>query len=151
MGEQGKPIHRRRSTAAALACCLVVTLALLAMLGCGGEPVREPSGAGAGLSETARAGEKLFNSKCATCHGVGGVGTEQGPPLVHKIYAPGHHPDFSFRNAAFEGVRAHHWDFGDMPPVPGVTADDVDKIICYVRETQRASGIYEGDGPPEAC
>ena len=137
----------------ALGGWLVVTLALLALLGCGGEPARESSGAGAGggVSETAAAGEKLFNTKCATCHGVGGVGSEQGPPLMHKIYAPGHHPDFSFRNAAFDGVRAHHWNFGDMLPVPGVTADDVDKIICYVRETQRANGIYEGDGPPEAC
>ena len=144
--------RNRRSPLAASALALAVALALLAMLGCGGEPAREPSDAGAaGLSETARAGEKLFNANCSTCHGVGGVGTDQGPPLVHKIYEPGHHPDFSFRNAALKGVRSHHWDFGDMPPVPGVTPDEVDKIICYVRQTQQANGIYEGDGPPAAC
>ena len=32
-----------------------------------------------------------------------------------------------------------------MPPQPGVSEDDVEKIICYIRELQVAGGIYEGD------
>ena len=29
-------------------------------------------------------GEGKFAANCAACHGVRGVGTKQGPPLVHK-------------------------------------------------------------------
>ena len=71
------------------------------------------------LSEPAVAGQQVFNTTCVLCHGVNAAGTNQGPPLVHKIYEPGHHADFSFRNAVSNGVPAHHWNFGNMPPVPG--------------------------------
>lgn len=64
-----------------------------------------------------------------------------GPPLVHKIYEPSHHGDAAFQVAAAQGVRAHHWRFGNMPPQDGVTAGDVTAIIAYVRELQRANGI----------
>ena len=40
------------------------------------------------------------------------------------------------------GARAHHWKFGDMAPVPGVTPDDVAHITAYVREQQRRVGIH---------
>lgn len=40
-----------------------------------------------------------------------------------------------------ENARAHHWRFGDMPPVPGVTPDDVAHITAYVRMHQRRAGI----------
>jgi hypothetical protein len=38
-------------------------------------------------------------------------------------------------------VRAHHWNFGSMPPVSGVSDDDVATITAFVREVQRANGI----------
>ena len=81
------------------------------------------------------------------CHGAGAAGTQAGPPLVHRIYYPGHHPDISFRNAVKNGVISHHWEFGHMPPQPGVSDDEIEKIICYVRELQIAGGIYEGEAP----
>jgi hypothetical protein len=37
--------------------------------------------------------------------------------------------------------RAHHWKFGDMAPVPGLTPDDVAQITAYVRLEQRKAGI----------
>jgi len=39
-------------------------------------------------------------------------------------------------------VRAHHWNFGNMPPAEGVSDEDVIKITRYVRELQKANGIY---------
>jgi len=39
------------------------------------------------------------------------------------------------------GVRAHHWSFGNMPAVEGLTRADVKMIIAYIRELQRANGI----------
>jgi mono/diheme cytochrome c family protein len=86
-------------------------------------------------------GQAKFAAHCARCHGDGGVGTAQGPPLVHKIYEPNHHGDQAFQRAASSGVRAHHWNFGDMPKVEGVTTDDVSEIIRYVRWLQRQAGI----------
>ncbi|TCD13725.1 c-type cytochrome [Oricola cellulosilytica] len=93
------------------------------------------------LTETAQAGEYLFNSNCATCHGVNAAGTESAPPLVNDIYNPGHHSDESFYSAVANGVPAHHWPFGNMPRQPQVSEQQVAKIIAYVRELQAENGI----------
>ena len=95
------------------------------------------------LTAAAQQGRQLFNANCAQCHGRNAAGQNGvAPPLVHKIYEPNHHADISFRRAAKFGVRAHHWRFGNMPPIEGVKDDDVDKIVAYVRELQRANGIH---------
>lgn len=103
------------------------------------------------LSEKAQAGEIAFNANCALCHGANASGTNLGPPLVHKIYEPNHHQDFSFRSAVQNGVQAHHWQFGNMPPAPQVAEDDIERIICYVRELQRANGIFDDERGLAAC
>lgn len=87
-------------------------------------------------------GQTKFTANCAACHGAGGIGTSQGPPLVHKIYEPNHHGDAAFQRAAANGVKAHHWEFGNMPKIEGVTPEDVDQIIKYVRWLQKQAGIF---------
>ncbi len=134
---------------------LIIILAALVLAGCSGAAAPQYDDDGGGntaspairiptLSAKAQAGAVAFNSNCVLCHGVNAAGTNQGPPLVHKIYEPGHHQDFAFRNAVRNGVMAHHWQFGNMPPVPGISDDDIAQIICYVRELQQANGIFEG-------
>jgi mono/diheme cytochrome c family protein len=86
-------------------------------------------------------GERLFNDNCARCHGARAAGTDAGPPLVHRVYEPSHHADFAFQRAVAQGVPAHHWRFGNMPPVPGVDEAAVERIIGYVRWLQRGAGI----------
>jgi mono/diheme cytochrome c family protein len=93
------------------------------------------------LSKTAQLGEALFNKNCATCHGDRAAGTDKGPPFVNDIYNPGHHSDEAFFFAAQNGVRQHHWPFGDMPAQHQVDKEDIAKIIAYVRELQVANGI----------
>ncbi|PLX34435.1 MAG: cytochrome C [Hyphomicrobiales bacterium] len=93
------------------------------------------------LSRAAKEGEIIFNASCASCHGVNASGTESGPPLIHKIYEPSHHGDAAFLMAPKRGVRAHHWPYGNMPPVEGITDQHTRKIVRYVRELQRANGI----------
>ena len=94
------------------------------------------------LSENAQIGKIGFEAKCAACHGINAAGQDGvAPPLVHIIYEPSHHGDDSFQRAAAQGVRGHHWPFGDMPQVEGVTPADVTMIVAYIRELQQANGI----------
>ena len=87
-------------------------------------------------------GERFFAERCVSCHGEAALGTDVGPPLVHIYYEPNHHGDAAFVFAAERGVRAHHWNFGDMPPVPGVSRIEVMEIVAYVRWLQREAGVY---------
>ena len=135
------PVRSRRTGWLAAGCALLVA----ALIGTGAwwfhraaaEAVVIPE-----LSDRARAGARLFAASCAVCHGENATGTEQGPPLLPKIYEPGHHPDRLFQRAVSHGGMSHHWPFGHMPPVPGLSRKDVSKIIAFVRELQRANGIY---------
>lgn len=121
----------------------LVVLALSATPACSQNGV-EPQGAGTLASAPAefREGERKFNANCSTCHGIGGVGTTQGPPFLHKVYEPNHHGDAAFQRAATNGVKAHHWQFGDMPKIDAVKPGDVDEIVKYVRWLQKQAGIF---------
>jgi len=88
------------------------------------------------------AGKERFDASCAMCHGEAALGTAQGPPLIHMYYEPNHHADMAFMSAIGRGVPQHHWNFGDMPPVPGLGPADVDQIVGYVRWLQREAGVY---------
>jgi len=95
------------------------------------------------LNGNAVIGQNAYESACAACHGPNAAGTKGvAPPLIHRIYEPGHHADESFQRAVANGVRSHHWQFGDMPPVSGLTRGDVIMIIAYIRELQQANGIH---------
>jgi mono/diheme cytochrome c family protein len=86
-------------------------------------------------------GQTLFIAHCAVCHGAEALGTDQGPPLIHRIYEPSHHSDLAFYRAIALGVHQHHWEFGNMPPVPAVSGEDAAHIIAWIRQRQRAAGI----------
>lgn len=95
------------------------------------------------LSQNAQIGKQAFEAKCASCHGTNAAGQDGvAPPLVHIIYEPGHHGDETFQRAAAMGVRAHHWPFGNMPAIEGITQGDIKMVTAYIRELQRANGIY---------
>ena len=102
---------------------------------------RSPLSAEARFRPELQAGEAKFNAHCSACHGPQATGTQQGPPLVHKIYEPNHHGDAAFLRAAEFGVKAHHWEFGNMPKIDAVTPADVEQIIRYIRWLQRQAGI----------
>ncbi len=94
------------------------------------------------IEGNAAIGQRIFETACSACHGPNAVGVEgAGPPLIHKIYEPSHHADEAFQRAVAMGVRSHHWRFGNMPPVAGLTRGDVVMVINYIREIQRANGI----------
>jgi mono/diheme cytochrome c family protein len=101
-----------------------------------------PQAAAGSAPAELRDGEQKFTANCSACHGAGGVGTKQGPPLVHKVYEPNHHGDVAFLRAAANGVKSHHWQFGDMPKIDAVKPEDVEQIVKYVRWLQKQAGIF---------
>jgi len=93
------------------------------------------------LSPVALQGQQAFDRHCAACHGSRAQGSPAGPPLVHGVYRSAHHADVAFTLAVRRGVVAHHWRFGDMPPMPAVSEPEIGAITRYVRELQRSNGI----------
>ena len=115
-----------------LAGALAVTAASLGIAACGSGdtgPTQDSAGA------------DLYSANCASCHGSDLRGTDRGPSHLSIVYEPSHHGDEAFRSAVDVGSKQHHWDFGDMPPVDGLDADEVDEIIEYVRATQEEKGL----------
>lgn len=95
------------------------------------------------LTSEARLGQVAFETVCADCHGINAAGQNGvAPPLVHIIYEPNHHGDGSFLSAVRNGVQSHHWSFGNMPVIDGLTNGDVRAITQYIRELQRENGIF---------
>lgn len=128
---------------------LIVICGPTALVGCGGTDGLELDDATRARLEQAAAaapdgvanGKALFAENCSVCHGQAADGTDLGPPLAHMIYRPNHHADVAFTIAVRIGVRAHHWRFGDMGPLPHVTDDMTREITTYVRWLQREVGI----------
>ena len=87
-------------------------------------------------------GQMLYERYCSSCHGLQLDGTDKGPPLVHPFYKPSHHGDESFYRAALRGARQHHWNFGDMKPVAGMTPEKMDRLVPYVRYYQQQKKLY---------
>lgn len=86
-------------------------------------------------------GEAVYQQSCASCHGSDLRGTDKGPSHLSQVYEPGHHPDAAFRSAIENGAQAHHWDFGDMAPVPGLNDDEINAVIAFIRHQQQAQGF----------
>ncbi len=139
------PEGRHPATVASL---LIVFAALLALVACGETSTSYDSApqaiaGSADLSETARQGKTIFDANCAQCHGPEASGTNLGPTFIDRIYHPGHHGDAAFHLAVLRGVRQHHWNFGNMLPVPGISETEVSKVICYVRHLQRTNNVFK--------
>ena len=95
------------------------------------------------FSESAKLGQKVFNRACAKCHGINAGGGEKAPSLISKAYAPGSHADGAIYFAITRGVRRHHWNLGNMPAQPKIKPDEIKALTAFIRETQKANGIYK--------
>ncbi|HEX9260710.1 MAG TPA: cytochrome c [Acidimicrobiales bacterium] len=109
----------------------VIAGGLAILAGCGGETAVPAQ----------RDGASLYAASCATCHGRDLRGTPLGPSMLSVVYEPSHHSDESFFAAVRNGVVPHHWNFGPMPPVGGLSDDDITAIIAHVRATQNREGF----------
>lgn len=126
---------------------LAVSLILAACTGDGSgaptpTPTPPPAATPAPTAVPILDGGTLFRQTCAVCHGVDLKGTNQGPPFLDRLYHPNHHSDASFRLAVQRGVIAHHWPFGNMPKIEGLSDQQIEAIITYVRDQQQQAGLY---------
>ena len=88
-------------------------------------------------------GGEVYQQYCAECHGVDLRGTDKGPSQLSIVYEPNHHGDYAYRVAIREGTREHHWWFGDMPPVEGISDLEIEKVISFIRAEQERLGFEE--------
>ena len=116
---------------------LVVSLLLVACGSTTAEPAGRPG------SDEATSGAGVYAASCASCHGDDLRGTDKGPSHLSIVYEPNHHGDASFRSAILNGVPQHHWNFGDMEPVEGLSAAEIDAVIAYVRTEQERLGFEQ--------
>lgn len=121
------------------AVAAVAAVAALLVAGCAGNDERS-SGDPASAAQPAD-GEGLYQANCASCHGADLRGTPKGPSHLSVVYEPNHHGDDAFRSAIANGSPQHHWTFGDMPPVEGLSSSEVDAVIAYVRDVQEREGF----------
>lgn len=120
----------------------VAVAGLLALIvnACGGSAVNAPEIPAQDPTLVA-AGDDLYQANCASCHGSDLRGTDQGPSHLSVVYEPNHHGDEAFAFAVEFGVLQHHWPYGPMERVEGLSDEDVEAIIAFVRENQRVHGF----------
>ena len=130
-----------RKNAAWIAVGALVAILAVAVIGFGGNSSDSGTGIPVQDSDLVAAGQVLYQASCASCHGTDLRGTDKGPSHLSVVYEPNHHGDIAFVLAAQNGVRSHHWPFGDMAPVPGLSDGDLEAVVAYVRENQRINGF----------
>ena len=131
----------RPRTRAALASAAITGALVLFAASCGDDtPAADTASSGA-------PGAELYAANCASCHGDDLRGTDRGPSQLSIVYEPSHHPDDSYRSAIENGVRQHHWGFGNMPPISGLQGADVDEIIAFIRAEQQRQGFEPSERP----
>jgi ubiquinol-cytochrome c reductase cytochrome c subunit len=91
--------------------------------------------AGASQAALIRTGSMLYDQHCTSCHGIGGLGTNQGPPLLGVGAAA---VDFYLSTGRMPLADA------TMQPVrerPAFTPPEIDALVAYI------TSLYPG-GPP---
>ena len=68
-------------------------------------------------------------------------GTARGPDLIRQEYGAEAFDDARILRAVSDGAPQRRWHYGAMPPVTSVAGPEVDAIITFLRELQRAQGI----------
>jgi len=134
---QHRTTRSRRTTLRAIALAVVISVVGAA---CGGSPAL-PATIEPQDPELVAVGAVVYEASCAACHGGDLRGTDTGPSLLSVVYEPNRHSDVAISLATQVGTRQHHWGFGAMAPIEGLSDDDVEAIIAFVRETQRTEGF----------
>jgi len=103
-----------------------------------------------GTPATVEAGAKVFADTCSKCHGTGGEGTAQWAPRLH---------DQKFLSAASNafleatvgkgrpGSNMMAWDKEATHTDIGLTTEQVDQVVAFLRSWQTAPGVALDESP----
>lgn len=141
--DRARKAQRNRTLSWAIPVVVVAVAAIVAVLLVATGDSDDPPAPGS--AEQVALGAEVFEQNCATCHGPEAGGGLAGPPLTNELYVPDHHPDSAIRAAVARGVQPHHWDYAAMPPITGLSEDEVDAVIAYIRDVQRQA--WGGETP----
>ena len=86
--------------------------------------------------ENTLSGVYLYDNNCATCHGLKGIGTSQGPSLIESMYFINNFSNKDFLKVFESGSAQKNWEFGPMPPQFQVSKKEAKIILNYVRSFQ---------------
>lgn len=102
----------------------------------------------AGAEETG-AGRKLFESRCAGCHGVDGGGGEHGPNIVDMRARGGGEGGGGRLTRSLQDVIGNGIPDGGMPPSP-LPQPDLDALAGYVGTLRAPASDHPAAGNVEA-
>jgi cytochrome c5 len=135
----------------ALEASLILTLVVAAAYGCaheGGAPATASAAPAADAVAQAEAGGPLYGQFCAKCHGNGGQGTDQAPPVVGPNALPLDPPSTAkMRKTQFHTAK-DVFDFvgANMPPKgPKPTLEQYLEILAF---DLKANGVDLTGKPP---
>lgn len=89
-------------------------------------------------------GQALFADHCNSCHVMGDVPAlkRRAASLIGRRFYHPVTPDGSFFDAVRDGAKDRfNFGMGDMPPIPGVSEDEVREIVKYVRWAQAEEDV----------
>lgn len=116
-------------------------VAALLIIGCSDNDATDPTAPDAAADPAGSVGADVYADSCASCHGADLRGTDKGPSQLSIVYEPNHHPDDAYRSAIANGAPQHHWTFGDMPAVEGLSNEEIEAVIAFIRAEQARQGF----------
>lgn len=129
---------------ALFAACAVVGLS--ATQGWAGDPGSDENTEDAEAAtqdpEAVARGEELFLTSCASCHGEGGVGTDQAPDLRGVGAAAA---DFQLSTGRMPDTNP---DREPTPKPPAFSDEEIDDLVAYVASLGPGPPIPDVDNPP---
>ncbi|MGA8440675.1 MAG: c-type cytochrome [Candidatus Sulfotelmatobacter sp.] len=105
----------------------------------GQNPNRE--GPASGLKLDLR-GKSVFEGKCATCHGLDGLGGEHAPDIIRRPEVKAL-SDAAWLNLIHDGIPEE-----GMPGFPGLGGEDAHAVVAYLRSLQGRSAGNSVAGNP---
>ena len=87
-------------------------------------------------------GKSVFESKCATCHGLDGLGGEHAPDIIRHSGVRSL-SDEALRNVIHDGIPE-----GGMPGFPSIGGEDGRAVVAYLRFLQGRSAGNSVPGDP---
>ena len=117
-------------------------LALISLGAAGNVLCQNPSGDSASDRKPDLRGKSIFEVKCATCHGLDGLGGEHAPDIVRRAGTKAL-SDETLLNVVHDGIPEE-----GMPGFPSIGQEDAHALVAYLRFLQGRSAGNSVPGDP---